>query len=61
MTVKKLDLSKQICFAQQIAGEMKVYDMTVSLFKDGQNQVYSLQGCLASFQFPSTANSNPVV
>lgn len=53
MTVKRLDQNKQIFFAQPIPGEMKVHGMTVSLSKDGQDQVFSLPGCLASSQLPT--------
>ena len=53
MTVKRVDPKKQIFFIQQAAGEEKAHDMTVSLSRDGQNQVYSLPGCLVFFQFPT--------
>ena len=33
MTVKKLDLNKQIFSAQHLAGEMETQDMTMSLFR----------------------------
>jgi hypothetical protein len=55
MTAKKLDQSVQTYSGQQTPGNMKVPDMTVSLFKDGQNQVFSLPGYLASSLFHSTA------
>jgi hypothetical protein len=53
MTVKRLDLKKQTYFVPQIIGKKKAHGMTVSLFRDSKDQVFSLPGCLASSQLPT--------
>ena len=53
MTVRRMDLNKQIFFVQQGAGGKKVHGMTVSLFRGGQDQVLFLPRYLASSQFPT--------
>ena len=53
MTAKRLDQNKQIFSVQQTAGKKKAHGMTVSLFRDPQDQVFSLPRCLASSQFPT--------
>jgi hypothetical protein len=50
MTARRMDLNKQIFFVPQAAGGKKVHGMTVSLSRDGQDQVFSLLGFLASSQ-----------
>lgn len=57
MTAKRLDLKKQIYSVQQTVGERKAPDMTVSLYRGGQHQVFFLPEYLASFQFPTMAKS----
>ena len=47
MTAKKLDQSVQIFSGWQTPGNMRALGMIVSLFKDGQSQVFSLLGYLA--------------
>ena len=53
MTARRLDPNKWIFSVQQTPGKMKAHDMTMSLFRDSQGQVFSLPRCSASFQSPT--------
>ena len=59
MTAKKLDQSVQIFFGWQTPGNMRALSMTVSLFKDGQSQVFYLLRYLVSSLFTLWPNPWP--